>query len=377
MSMRAVRRIAVITGSRAEFGLLAPVMRAIEAHQDLHLDVLVTGTHLLAPAMTVDEVRSAFPVAATIPMQELSGGASTRAADAMAFGRGVSGFAQHFADDAPDVVLVLGDRIEAFAAASAAAIAGIRVAHMHGGDRAEGIADESMRHAISKLAHIHFPATPQSAERLLCMGESALTVHLVGSPAIDGIDAIAPLDDEQFAMLGSPSVLFLLHPTGESESEEYIRAKRLLDLTLELRAGEVLALHPNHDPGREGILRALAETPAVMQRAHLPREQFIGLLKRVKMIVGNSSAGLIECAALGLPCVNVGSRQAGRMMPGTVIHVSQWRDDEIRFAMERALAQGGMMVRHPYGDGRAGEKTAHVLASFHPDHHPLRKRNTY
>ncbi|MFN9973571.1 MAG: UDP-N-acetylglucosamine 2-epimerase, partial [Phycisphaerae bacterium] len=179
------KRIAVVTGSRAEFGLLRPVMTAIAAQPTLELAVIAAGSHLLLPANTVHEVKQAFRVGAVVPMQQP--GKHTRIDDAEALGRGIARFARTFYKMNVDCVVVLGDRIEAFAAASAAAIGGIRVAHIHGGDRAEGVADESMRHAITKLAHIHFPASAESAQRILGLGEHPSTVHLVGSPAIDGL----------------------------------------------------------------------------------------------------------------------------------------------------------------------------------------------
>ncbi|MBC7773036.1 MAG: UDP-N-acetylglucosamine 2-epimerase, partial [Pyrinomonadaceae bacterium] len=197
-------RIAVVTGSRAEFGLLAPVMRAIRGHPMLELLTVAAGSHYMPPAFTHRDVEAEFVVDASVPMQDADdartgagggNGGRGRAADALSLGRGVCGFAAAFDRLMPAWVVVLGDRIEAFAAASAAAIAGIRVAHIHGGDRAEGIADESMRHAITKLAHLHFTATAESALRVLRMGEPSETIHVVGSPAIDGIGDIAPMSD--------------------------------------------------------------------------------------------------------------------------------------------------------------------------------------
>ncbi|MHC4448211.1 MAG: UDP-N-acetylglucosamine 2-epimerase, partial [Planctomycetota bacterium] len=215
------RTITVVTGSRAEFGLLRPVMRAIRAHQDLTLQVLVTGEHLRPPAHTAREVESGFAeeIAATIPMHDPQ--RTGRAAEAESLGRGISGLASALVRCGPDVVLVLGDRIEAFAAASAASVAGVRVAHMHGGDRAAGIVDEALRHAVTKLAHLHLPATAQSAQRIIAMGEDPHRVHVVGSPAIDALDAIAPLVDERFEALGRPKMVFLLHPAGGTEHQEH------------------------------------------------------------------------------------------------------------------------------------------------------------
>lgn len=367
------RTIAVVTGSRADYGLLRPVIRAIDAHAKLRLELLVTGTHLLSPARTIDEVAREFPIAATIPMQDSA--RSGRLHDAAAFGRGASGFAARFSEEPPDVVLVLGDRIEAFAAASAASIGGIRVGHLHGGDRAEGIADDAMRHAITKLSHLHFPATAQSAERIICLGELPLHVHLVGSPAVDGLADVPPLDDQAYAAFGSPEILLMLHPTGLPEEEEYANAERLIRIGG--RYGRVFALHPNYDAGREGIMRAIESAPDLLHRPHIPRQQFIALLRRVRMIVGNSSAGLVECAALGVPCVNIGPRQSGRQAPANVITVKTWEFGEIDMALERASARKHETVRQPYGDGHAGERVAAVLAEFDPTKYPLNKRNTY
>jgi UDP-hydrolysing UDP-N-acetyl-D-glucosamine 2-epimerase len=369
-----VRRIAVVTGTRAEFGLLRPICAAIDAHPDLELELLVTGTHPLEPQRTIDEVSAAFPVADVIEMQWA--GHAGRADDAAALGRGVAGFAARLAAHPVDVVLVLGDRIEAFAAASAAAIGGTRVAHVHGGDRAEGIADESMRHAIAKLAHLHFPATAESAQRLLAMGEETKRVHLVGSPAIDGLDAIAPLPDDAYDELGRPQIVFLMHPTGRDRDEERAVAHRVLDRCR--RGGSVLALHPNHDAGREGILDAIGDFDDVRSCPHLPRPSFVGLLRRVRAIVGNSSAGLIEAAAIPVRCVDLGDRQAGRERGQNVITCPDDGDDDaVDVAIHNALDAPVPAFRHPYGNGTAGPRIAGILATFEPDKHALAKQSTY
>lgn len=367
------RRIAVVTGSRAEFGLLRPLMRAIRKYRDLKLQTIVTGTHLLPPHRTMDEVASEFSVDATVEMQRP--GETGRFADARAMGRGVIGIAEHLERLKPDVVVVLGDRIEAFAGAAAGSIAGIRVAHIHGGDRAEGIADESIRHAVTKLAHIHFVATARSAERVIAMGEEPRTVHLVGSPALDDLPGFPPLTDVAYTALGSPEIVVLLHPLGRGERVEHDIARGILSACMD--AGRVLVLDPNFDPGREGIVKAI-ESLKCPRRTHLPRAQFIGLLKRVRLIVGNSSAGLIECAALRLPCVNVGSRQAGRERAGNVFDVEDDRDDSaVAKAVLKALNSPRSTGRHPYGEGRSGERMASILASFEPAAHPLNKRISY
>ena len=371
-------RVAVITGSRAEFGLLEPVMDAIIAHPDLDLLVLVTGAHLLEPAQTWREVADRYDIAMTIPMHSADQ-PSGRLADAAALGRGVTGFAGAFVELKPDWAVVLGDRIEAFAAASAASIGGVPLAHIHGGDRAEGVADEAMRHAITKLAHLHLPATDTSAERIRKMGEDPARIHTVGSPAIDGLDAIAPMPDDQYAELGSPEIVLLMHPVGDDPQTERTRALAALNA---INDRPVLALHPNSDPGREGILDAI-ESSGVRAVAHLPRRRFIALLKRLAnaatkgALVGNSSAGLIEASALRLPVVNIGRRQGGRERPDNVIDCDA-STPAITDALNRALRLDRTDWRSPFGDGCAGQRIANAIAQTDPtDPGLLAKRCAY
>ncbi len=375
MSGSGSRTIAVITGTRAEYGLLRPVMKAIQDHADLTLQVVATGTHLLEPVSTIKEIERDFSIAATIPMQTQTEG--SRLADAAALGRGVSGFAEYFASSAPDIVLVLGDRIEPFAAVAAAQVAGIHIAHMHGGDRAEGVSDEALRHAMTKLSHIHLPATVQSGQRIIAMGERPDSVHVVGSPALDGLDRIPPLDDQHYAGLGQPKIVVLFHPTGRPDKEERDATTQLIECCTDL--GPTLALHPNYDPGRDGVLQALCESSSnnLTQCPHLPRVEFIGLLRRAAVLVGNSSAGLIECSALGIPSINLGDRQSGRERGESVVSLSGTDNPTLSHAVSNALTNLPRTVSHPFGDGQTGIRTAALLATIDLSQYPLRKQNSY
>jgi UDP-hydrolysing UDP-N-acetyl-D-glucosamine 2-epimerase len=308
-------------------------------------------------------------------------GRSGRAADAAALGVGVSELASIFARLAPDIVVVRGDRIEAFAAASAASIGGIRVAHIHGGDRAEGIADEAMRHAITKLSHIHLAASAQSAERIARLGEDDARIHLVGSTAVDGLDAMAAMSGERHDELGAPDFVFLMHPVGRTDSDEEQDALRVLEALV--ARGRVTALAPNSDPGRDGIARAIRTMSErmpdrVRALSNLRRTEFIGLLKHpsIRAIVGNSSAGLIECAALGVRAVNIGSRQGGRERADNVRDVVA--GDGAALARELdALGAWRPSGSHPYLAGRASDKIAEVLGTCDLSRHCLAKRNTF
>lgn len=376
-------RVAVVTGSRAEFGLLRPVMQAVANRPDLVLMVIAAGSHMVGSPQTYYEIKSEFNIAEIVPMQE--SGTSGREQDVQAVGRGVGRFGRAFSKLNPGWVVVLGDRIEAFAAAAAASIGGFALAHLHGGDRAEGVADEAMRHAITKLAHLHLPATQTSAERIIRMGERPQHVKVVGSPAIDALEEIAPLNDRDYAELGSPRCVLLMHPIGRSAEMEEAAATAVLEGMMAEAAdaapGEILALHPNLDPGREGIVRAIEASGAV-SRTHLNRRVFIGLLKRLArnrgVLVGNSSAALIEAAALGVAAVDIGPRQAGRERCGNVVHVESEYAEQVREGLARARALNLNGLEHPYGDGRCGLRTAEILAGLDPREPGLiRKRNVY
>ncbi len=375
-------RIAIVTGSRAEFGLLRPVIRAVRDHPRLQALVVAAGSHLVSPAETYRDVKGEFPdlIAGAIPMQVA--GRTTRADDAESLGVGLARFARLFARLAPAWVAVLGDRIEALAAAGAAAVAGLAVAHIHGGDRAEGIADESIRHAITKLAHLHLAATRQSAERIERMGEAPERIRVVGSPALDDLGAIEPLADGPWRDLGAPDTVLLLHPVGRPPEDERRGAAAAL-AALHAAERRVLALHPNLDPGRDGILNALADARSTGARviSHLARDRFLALLRRLAsdggVLVGNSSGALIEGAALRLAAVNIGPRQKGRERGSNVVDADE-TSESIRAALRRALALDRGAITHPFGDGHAGPRIADALASMDPRAFGFtRKLNTY
>jgi len=359
-----VRKIAVVTGTRAEFGLLRPVMHAINNRDDLELMVVASGAHLVQPAISYREIKAEFAVTDSIPMQ--TAGRIGRWADVESLGKGIGRFGRSFERIFPDIVLVLGDRIEAFAAASAASIGGLPVAHVHGGDLAEGVADEAMRHAVTKLSHIHFPATATSAARIVQMGEPKRCVHVVGSPAIDGLDSFAAMDDERAKELGEPQAVFMMHPIGRPDEQEEAVASAALEAIGDRR---VLCLMPNLDPGRVGIVRALEsgrERDGVMQVPHLVRAEFVGLLKRLAatggLLVGNSSAGMIEAGAIGVPVVNIGSRQAGRERGTNAVDAAGETVEAITQAIEQSLAADRGSFAHPFGDGATGPRIAELLA---------------
>ncbi|MBI4617128.1 MAG: UDP-N-acetylglucosamine 2-epimerase (hydrolyzing) [Planctomycetes bacterium] len=376
------RRVAVITGSRSEFGLLQPVMEAIRGRPELELlGPLVTGMHADRRfGYSAAQVVSAFPLAKELPMENPG---RSGADQARAIAQGIRGFTDCFEELRPELVVVLGDRAEPFAAAVAAAHLRTALAHIHGGDVSRCGIDDSVRHAITQLAHVHFPATPASAERIRRMGQAAWRVHVVGAPGLDALRAerIATPDEIEKRTGMDPSLPFLVilqHPdTTHSDT-----AAREIDalLTAAEKSGlAAAAIYPNSDPGHEAIverLMAAARQRTIRVFPSIERPVFLGLLSRCVALVGNSSCGIIECPALGVPFVEVGTRQAGRERGANILSAKADASDilrQIERARDPAFRESIRGAPHPYGDGHAGEKIAKVLAELTIDERLLQK----
>ena len=362
------RTVAVFTGSRAEYGLLKPVLSAMESTEGLEIQLIAGGSHLIGTCPTIQEIRSERVVQAEIPMQV--GNERTRKSDADAVARGIREMSEVLSSMDPEFLLLLGDRIEVLAAAISASLLGIRVAHIHGGDVAIGVCDDSIRHAVTKLSHIHFPATELSAARIRGMGERADSIFVAGSPAVDGLDQIPVIADHEWRRLGEPRFVILHHPIGDSERIEHDRMTEIISTIS--KQGSTLLIDPNHDPGSDGIRKAI-EQSGLPSLGHIARESFIGLMKRVDVLIGNSSAGLIECAALGTPAVDVGDRQAGREHPRTVVHVERLTGRELEAGLDRALTLIGKGSDDRFGSGAAGVLISRTLSDISLVDCPIRK----
>lgn len=350
-------------------------LKAIRERADLRLQIVATGMHLdPSHGRTVDEIRrGGWQVDHEVPWST-----SDDAFDyAAAVGTASAGLARAYRDLRPDIVLLVGDRVEAFAAASAAHLAGLLVAHVHGGDRAAGQADDALRHAITKLAHLHFPATQQSEQRLLKLGEQPWRITRAGTPGIDGIQTLAA-DREQVAeryrVAPDRFALVVLHPTRDDVAAEYATADRLLRAIVKVGVAgvvgvpRIVVVAPNNDPGHAGIRRRWQEAAGdrVSVYSDIPRSAFLGLLRDAAFLAGNSSSGIIEAASFGTPVLDVGPRQEGRERSENVLSVTDADD-----ALARAVAQvwnGGNPARwigeNVYGSDGTGRRIAAMLASL-------------
>jgi GDP/UDP-N,N'-diacetylbacillosamine 2-epimerase (hydrolysing) len=370
-----LRRVAVVTGTRAEFGLLETILRAMKARRHPELRLIVTGMHLLPKfGRTIDHIRAAgWRIDATVPMQTGSGDAAD---EAQAVARGIGGIARALDRLECDSVLVLGDRIEAFAGACAATCSRRILTHIHGGDRATGDVDDTLRNAISRMAHVHLVASKDAADRLGRMGEQRFRIHRVGAPGLDDIRQFRQADlrnhrpaDKRVATLLGPVAadrfaLVALHPCGRPARTEATTARRLV-AAVEACGLAGVAVFPNSDPGHEGILEILAgltDRPWWRVFPSLTRDDYIRVASRAAVMVGNSSSGIIESASLGLNAVDIGPRQKGRLPCGQgVLQCEDSLPGMIRSIRRAANRTRPMTGRSVYGDGHAGERIAEML----------------
>lgn len=380
----ALRRVAVVTGTRAEYGLLQSTMKALQEHKNVALQLVVTGSHLLPKfGHTIDEIiADGWRIDARVTMQR---GDDDPLDQAEALARGVAGIARFLHERQSDVVVVLGDRIEAMAGALAAVTTGRHLAHIHGGDLATGDIDDTLRHSITKLAHLHFPATRDAARRIIRMGEDPKRVHVVGAP---GLDRLRELLDHRWTPCTTARndirrALIIQHPCGRSRDKERAVMNSILNA---VRAEEFHAtcLYPNTDRGHQGIIEAIVTYAEKTSNGEfrvvpsLPRDDFLMALHEADVLVGNSSSGIIEAASAGTPAVNIGPRQTGRQVSSTsVIHCGESLD-AIRVALRNARKKKiSKSHSNAYGDGRAGGRIAATLARIPLNEKLRRKLNAY
>ena len=358
-------KICVTTGSRAEYGLLFWPMRLIQDAFDLQ--TIVTGSHVNPNfGMTVDEFeRDGFPVSRTVAMPITD---NSNKNISVAMGRGLIAYAEALDELKPDVLMILGDRYEMLVAATAALIARIPIAHICGGDTTEGAFDESIRHAITKMSHMHFVTNETSRIRVIQMGENPNHVYCVGSPGIDFIKRMYYLPrSDMFSKLGLPpaehNIVVTYHPVTLgldplSEINELLRALDGLANTNIVITGSNSDTH-----GRQlnDILRAHADCrEGVVFFMSLGQRHYLNTLKHFDMIVGNSSSGLYEAPSFGIPTINIGDRQKGRLQAASVVNCDM-NTDSIVSAINVGFEMDCSEVVNPYGSGNASEQIVQIL----------------
>lgn len=367
------RRIAAITGTRAEYGIIRSVLAAMQDHPELELELLVTGMHLCHEyGHTIDEIRTdGFSVDATVDMVLSS---DTGASMARGVGLAIIGMSQALERLGPDIIMITGDRGEMLAAAICGAHMNIPVAHLHGGE-VSGTVDESIRHAITKLSHIHLVATDASGERVRKLGENPDHIYVVGAAGLDEIvTGPYPTREEVSRRLGfdpkEPLVLLTQHPVT-TEIEHAADQMRTTLKALDELGVQTVVVYPNSDAGGRAMMDVIDEyraEPWLRGYANIGRELYLSVMSAADVMIGNSSSGIIEAPLFGLPFVNVGTRQAGRERAGNVIDVG-YDADEIAAVVRRLLEDEAFLSTHSettsiYGDGHSGPRIADLLAKI-------------
>lgn len=372
------RKLCVVTTTRADYGHLFPLLRKIQADPGFELQLVATGTHL-SPAFgsTYRQIEADGFVIAAKP--KLLPADDTPAAVTKSLGLGVAAFAGVLSRLAPDLLIVAGDRYEMLAPALAALPARIPTAHISGGDITEGAYDDSVRHSLTKLSHLHFATNAGSAKRLRQLGENPRHVFNVGSLILDAIrlTPLTPrkeLEAELGFTLRERNIVVTYHPETASARDTSSDMNRLLAALGKLGAGVgIVITKPSLDVGSYKIMKAIDAFCAKRSNARafssLGQRKFYGVLSLADAVVGNSSSGIMEAPSFKIPTVNVGDRQKGRLQARSVIDCAP-ETGKILAATRRAFALDCSRVVNPYGDGRSAEKIMAVLKSVE-DFRPL------
>jgi len=379
-----MRTIGVVTVSRSDYGIYLPVLRRIQEDPHLRLHLIVAGMHLSPEfGLTVRAIeQDGFEIGERIEMLLSS---DTPEGIAKSMGLGTIGFAQAYARLRPDILLVLGDRFEMHAAVVAALPFKIPVAHIHGGESSEGLIDESIRHSITKMSHLHFASTEFYARRIVQMGEEPWRVVVSGAPSLDNLHNVRllsrqELEDRYGLRLTDQILLVTYHPVTleyehtEAHVRELLAALEELDFT-------IVFTFPNADTQGRLIIDMIEKFAARHERAqvavNLGTQGYFSLMAQATAMVGNSSSGIIEAASFKLPVVNIGNRQRGRVCGKNVIHVGYDRVEilnGIKKATSPEFRASLVDLVNPYGDGHAAERIVDKLKHVEINDRLLLKR---
>ena len=386
--MVSIKKICVITGTRAEYGPLKLLLQKIEQSKKLELILIVTGMHLLKKyGNTIDLIKDdGIKISKIIPMYDEDDDLEDSLGRAV--GKAICSLTVAFIEIKPDLLLVAGDRFESLAGVIAASTLSIPIAHIQGGDTNErGQVDEQIRHSITKFAHLHFPATAKSQRVIELMGENPERIYNCGAIALDMVYQIPLLNKdevcEQLQLDAEKKIIVCLqHPyTFEAEKAgEYIRL--ILKVLKEIEI-QTLIIYPNNDPGSELIIKEIDSVKKlswIKTYKNIERILYLSLLKNSDLLVGNSSSGLIESPIFKLPVVNIGDRNKGRESGHNVIDVKN-DYDEIKNAILKALSnqfkQECKNVINPYGNGTASDKIVEILEQLEITDDFIRKKLNY
>lgn len=380
-----MRKILYISGTRADYGLMRHTLFAIYNHPNLALEIAATGMHLMPEfGETIDEIRDD-----TFPLHEIPAMFSGDDKESMSrfIGEFIATLTDRIKKIKPNMLLLQGDRVEMLGGAIVGAYLGIPVAHSHGGDVSSTV-DETVRHAITKLSHIHFAATKNSAKRIIKMGEDPWRVFVIGAPGLDSILQEPLIPQKEMAArysldISKPILLVIQHPVSEETKEAPEQMRKTMEAIQEL-GYQSIVVYPNADAGGRGMIEVI-ETyrnyPFIKMYKNIPHKEYVSLMRIASVMIGNSSSGIIEAPSFHLPVVNIGTRQERRERAGNTIEVG-YDKKEIKRAVQKALLDRSFIQKvkkskSPYGDGTAAKKIADVLSKIPLDAQLLKKQITY
>lgn len=368
-----MRKICVITGSRAEYGLLSGLMKAIKEDESLKLQVIATNMHLSPEfGLTYKEIeRDGFFINKKVEMLLSS---DTANATTKSVGLATIGFADAFEDLKPDMIVVLGDRFEILAAVSAALFFKIPVAHLHGGEITEGAYDDCIRHAITKMSHLHFTSTEEYRQRVIQLGENPKRVFNVGAPGIENIKKVPLMIKEELEStldgftLNDKTLLITYHPVTLENSTAEEQIHNLLSALDEYSDIKIIFTLPNSDTDGRVIIRLINEYVSkhpgkAIAYPSLGLKRYLSALQFVKAVVGNSSSGIIEVPSFGIPTLNIGDRQKGRIAADSVINCGTSKKDILE-GLDKVLNSGHIEIHNPYEGKNTTADILHVLKTY-------------
>lgn len=379
------KKIAYITGTRADFGLMTPVLDAIQNNQELSLSLYATGTHLLPKfGNTFSEVKKynakVKKINATIENDN-------KKSQIEFFQKYIYLLSKELTINRPDFILTLGDRIEMLGTAITAAYLGIPSGQLHGGEITTTIDDPS-RHAITRFSNLHFPATKQAAERIRKMGEEPWRIHVVGAPALDVIKNFkipnrSELNKKVRLRANEPFFLITLHPVDDQKIDKQKQISILIESVKKFNT-QTVVIYPNSDPGGRAMIQEInkeRKNTNFFIFPNLPYQYFLSLEKYTQIWIGNSSAGIIESPSFKTPVINIGNRQRGREQTQNIVNTG-YNSAQITSAIRTILKDKSFNkklkeIKNPWGEGTAGKKIASILARTTFNHALLNKHLTY
>ena len=374
--MRKIKRICVVTGSRAEYGLLFWLLKKIDSSKSLKLQLIVTGLHLSAEfGLTYKQIeQDGFKIDKKVEMLLSS---DTEVGINKSIGLGIIGFSEALSELKPDLLVLLGDRFEIFSAAVVAMVEKIPVAHLHGGELTEGVVDEAIRHSITKMSHLHFASTKEYRNRIIQMGEQPHRVFNVGAVGIDNIKKLKLLSKEDFEKsinftLGNHNLLVTFHPVTLETSTTKKQFQNLLTTLDKLDDINIIFTKANADTDGRIINNMIDNFVSTHQSSSiaftsLGQLKYLSTLQYVDGVVGNSSSGLLEVPSFSIGTINIGDRQRGRIKAESVIDCDP-TVKSIKSAIEqlysKAFQETLKNVVNPYGDGETSEKVCAIIEGY-------------